>query len=200
MTKSRDGSKEVQVSTRDIDDTDRKIMNLLSERPEVSQAELSERLKISQPAVSLRMRKLREKGILTHLIGTDVKKAQLFLAKVDITTNNVPKVLGALESCPLYLNCFLTSGRHNMTCLFVGENIRSIMSCVDARLRQNLPVDNVEFDLIVTPTRPFVIPVKPTMERREITPCGADCSACTFYVSERCLGCPASIHYKGKLL
>jgi Lrp/AsnC family leucine-responsive transcriptional regulator len=200
MNISRDGSKKVQVSTRNIDDTDRKIMYLLSERPEVSQTELSERLKISQPAVSQRIRKLEENGILAHLIGTDVKKAQLFLAKVDITTNNVPKVLEAFQNCPLYLNCFLTSGRHNMTCLFVGENIRSIMSCVDARLRQNLPVENVEFDLIVTPTRPFIIPVKPTLEKREITPCGADCSACTFYQSERCLGCPASIHYKGKLL
>lgn len=176
------------------------MLYLLSEQPGVSQAELSERLKISQPAVSLRMRKLEERGILARLIGTDIKKAQLFLGKVDLTTNDVPKVLEVLEKCPLFLNCFLTSGRHNMTCLLVGENIRSIMSCVDSRLRKNLPVENLEFDLIVTPTRPLVVPVKPRMEKQETTPCGADCSACDFYTSERCLGCPASVHYKGKLL
>ena len=120
MSRRKDKSKDIQISGRMIDDVDRRIMFLLSERPEVSQAELSERLKISQPAVSLRMRKLQEKGILTHLIGIDIKKAPLFLAKVDIATNDVPRVLEALESCPLYLNCFLTSGRHNMTCLFMG--------------------------------------------------------------------------------
>lgn len=176
------------------------MLYLLSEQPGISQAELSERLKISQPAVSLRMRKLEERGILARLIGTDIKKAQLFLGKVDLTTNDVPKVLEVLEKCPLFLNCFLTSGRHNMTCLLVGENIRSIMSCVDSRLRKNLPVENLEFDLIVTPTRPLVVPVKPRMEKQETTPCGADCSVCDFYTSERCLGCPASVHYKGKLL
>jgi DNA-binding Lrp family transcriptional regulator len=200
MSRRKDKSKDVQPSTRTIDDTDRKMLYLLSEQPGISQAELSERLKISQPAVSLRMRKLEERGILARLIGTDIKKAQLFLGKVDLTTNDVPKVLEVLEKCPLFLNCFLTSGRHNMTCLLVGENIRSIMSCVDSRLRKNLPVENLEFDLIVTPTRPLVVPVKPMMEKQETTPCGADCSACDFYTSERCLGCPASVHYKGKLL
>lgn len=172
----------------------------MSEHPQISQAELSKRLKISQPAVSARIHKLEEKGILAHLIGIDVKKAQLFLAKVDLSTNNVEEVLKSLETCPLYLNCFLTSGRHNMSCLLIGENIRSIMSCVDSRLRQNLPVRNLEFDLIVTPTRPLIVPVKPQTERKKITPCGADCGVCTFYTSDRCLGCPASIHYKGKLL
>jgi hypothetical protein len=36
------------------------------------------------------------------------------------------------DKCPLYLNSFLTSGRCNMTVLLVGENIRSIMPCVDS--------------------------------------------------------------------
>jgi Lrp/AsnC family leucine-responsive transcriptional regulator len=186
--------------TREIDGIDKKIIGIMSEHPQISQAELSKRLKISQPAVSARIHKLEEKGILAHLIGIDVKKAQLFLAKVDLSTNNVEEVLKSLETCPLYLNCFLTSGRHNMSCLLIGENIRSIMSCVDSRLRQNLPVRNLEFDLIVTPTRPLIVPVRPQNERKRITPCGADCSVCTFYTSDRCLGCPASIHYKGKLL
>jgi len=189
--------KSMQLS---IDETDRRILSLLSENPNISQAELSDHLKISQPAVSLRMRKLEEKGVLTHVVGTDIKKAQLFLAKVDLSTNNVEGVLRALEACPMYLNCFLTSGRHNMTCLLMGENVRSIMSCVDSRLRQNLPVRNIEFDLIVTPTKPLVVPLKPRMEKSPLTPCGADCSTCSFYANERCLGCPASIHYKGRLL
>lgn len=200
MTPTKNKPNNTRKLTRTIDEIDREILSNLSEDPEISQTELSHRLKISQPAVSLRIRKLEEKGILARLIGTDIKKAQLFLAKVDLTANNVPKVLESLEKCPLYLNCFLTSGRHNMTCLLIGENMRSIMSCIDSRLRQNLPVENIEFDMIVTPTRPFIVPVKPKMEKKAVTPCGAECSTCTFYTSDRCLGCPASIHYKGSLL
>jgi Lrp/AsnC family leucine-responsive transcriptional regulator len=183
-----------------IDDTDKKIICLLSENPQLSQAELSERLKISQPAVSARIRKLEEKGALARLVGTDIKKAQLFLAKVDVSTDNVEQVLKFLDTCPLYLNSFLTSGRHNMIIFLIGENIRSVMSCVDSRLRQNLPVRNMEFDLIVTPIRPLIVPIKPNMEKKRTTPCSADCSICTFYLNDRCLGCPASIHYKGNLL
>jgi hypothetical protein len=134
------------------------------------------------------------------LVGTDVKKAQLFLAKVDVSTDNVEQVLKFLDTCPLYLNSFLTSGRHNMIIFLIGENIRSVMSCVDSRLRQNLPVKNMEFDLIVTPIRPMIVQIKPNMEKKRTTPCGADCSICTFYLNDRCLGCPASIHYKGNLL
>jgi DNA-binding Lrp family transcriptional regulator len=183
-----------------IDETDKRIICLLSDKPQLSQAELSEQLKISQPAVSARIRKLEERGTLARLVGTDIKKAQLFLAKVDVSTDNVEQVLKALEKCPLYLNSFLTSGRHNMIIFLVGENIRSMMSCVDSRLRQNLPVKNLEFDLIVTPIRPLVVQIKPYMEKKRITPCGADCSVCTFYLNDRCLGCPASVNYKGALL
>ncbi len=183
-----------------IDEVDRRIISMLTENPKLSQSDLSEELKISQPAISARVRKLEEKGILSHLVGTDIKKAQLFMAKIEFTTNSVESVLKSLERCPLFMNCFLTSGRNNMTCFLVGENVRTIMSCVESRLRQNLPVRNIVFDLIVTPTRPWIVPVKPHMQKKKITPCGADCSACGFYASERCLGCPASVDYKGSLL
>ncbi len=173
---------------------------MLSEDPQLSQAEISERLKISQPAVSARIRKLEDKGVLTRLVGTDVKKAQLFLAKVDITTNHVERFLKSVEGCPLYMNCFLTSGSHNMTCFLMGEDMKSLMSCVDSRFRQNPSIKSMECDLVMNPTRSLVVPVKPHMEKNKVNPCGKDCSTCTFYTSDRCLGCPASIHYKGKLL
>ena len=83
--------------TKEIDDVDKKILSMLSENPQISQAEISERLKISQPAVSARVHKLEDKGFLSHIIGTDVKKAQLFLAKVDITTNQVENFLKSVE-------------------------------------------------------------------------------------------------------
>ena len=134
------------------------------------------------------------------MIGTDIKKAQLFLAKVDLTANNVPKVLESLEKCPLYLNCFLTSGRHNMTCLLIGENMRSIMSCVDSHIRPDPLIKEMEFNLVVTPIRDFIVPLNPVLEKKESTPCKTDCSDCTLFANNRCLGCPASIDYKGSLL
>jgi len=183
-----------------LDDVDRKIMSLLSQNPEVSQVELAKQLKISQPAVSFRIRRLEEKGALAHMVGTDVKKTQLFLANLDVATNNVEEFLETIERCPICINSFLTSGKNNLTVMLVGENIRSIMSCVDSHLRQNPLVKDTELDLIVTPVRPFVIPIGPGISKQMTTPCGADCGSCTLYTSDRCLGCPSTVHYKGDLL
>jgi len=185
---------------KDIDEADKKIVYLLSENPELSQVELSDRLKISQPAVSARLHKLREMGVLTYSIGTDIKKTQLFLAKIDLVSTSTEQVIGLFEKCPLYLNSFLTSGKYNLMVLLIGENIRSIMSCVDSHLRTNPLIKDMEFNLIMTPVKDFVVPMKPILDKRKTTPCQTDCGSCTLYLNDRCLGCPASIHYKGNLL
>lgn len=186
--------------TREIDDVDKNILHLLYQNPEISQIELSKHLKISQPAVSARINKLKEKGALTYLIGTNVKKARLFLAKVDVATNDVQHVLDSLDMCPLYFNAFLSSGKYNLTILMIAENIRSLMSCVDSHVRTNQLIKDMEFSLIVTPVKDFIVPIKPNLDKKKITPCGKECDNCTFYLNDRCLGCPASIHYKGTLL
>jgi DNA-binding Lrp family transcriptional regulator len=183
-----------------IDDVDRKILHLLSEKPELSQVDLAEQLKISQPGISARIHKLKKTGVLAHLIGMDVKKAQLFLAKLDMVTTDTEGVLDFLEKCPLYLNSFLTSGRYNLTVLMMGENMRSIVSCVDSYLRPNPIIKEMEFSLVVTPIRDFIVPLKPSLNKKKITPCEKDCSNCTLYTNNRCLGCPASTNYRGILL
>ena len=190
----------MKTLANEIDDVDKKILHLLSQNPEIPQVDIAEHLKISQPAVSARIHKLKEAGVLAHLTGIEVKKAQLFLAKIDIVTNNTEHVLSFLEKCPLYINGFLTSGRYNLTVLLMGENMRSIVSCVDSHLRPNPIIKEMGFDLVVTPVRDFIVPVRPILEKKKITPCEKDCSGCAFYKDNRCLGCPISVHYKGHLL
>ena len=183
-----------------IDDADKKILKMLSQDPEISQIDLAERLGISQPAVSSRIDKLKKAGMLTHFIGMDVKKAQLFLAKIDMVTIDVEDLLSSLDRCPFYLNGFLTSGRHNLTILLIGENMGSIISCVDSHIRSNPLVKDMEFNIVLTPIRNFVVPINFHQEKKEITPCGKNCANCNLYLDNRCLGCPASVHYKGTLL
>jgi len=186
-----------------IDELDRKILRLLSQNPEISQSEISESLRISQPAVNMRIHKLQEKGVLARLVGVNVKKAELFLAKIDVSTNNTEPLLNFVNNCPLYFNSFLTSGRYNLMIFLIGENVRSLMSCVDTHLRQNALIKDyitdMEFSIIVTPVQDFVVPIKPVLDKKKTAPCGTDCSSCSLH-GDRCLGCPATIHYKGALL
>jgi Lrp/AsnC family leucine-responsive transcriptional regulator len=184
----------------ELDEVDRKILGTISENPEISQIELSELLKISQPAVSARIHKLRQSGVLTHLIGTNIRKSQLFFAKVDVITTEPDKLIAVFDKCPLYVNSFLTSGRYNLTVLLVAEDMRSIMSCVDSHLRTHSSIRDMEFNLIITSARDFIVPVKPIVDKSRLTPCGTQCESCSLYANNRCLGCPGSVDYKGNIL
>lgn len=185
--------------TKKIDEVDRNILLLLSENPESSQVELAKKLRITQPAVSARIQKLKEAGMLVHAIGIDAKKGQLFLGKIDILTNNAEKIINFFEKCPLFINGFITSGKHNLMILLVGENMRSIVACIDAHIRPNPDIKDMQFDLIVTPIRDFLVRLKPILDKEVNNPCQEECSSCTFYKGTRCLGCPASINYRGTL-
>ena len=65
----------------DLDKRDREILSLLEKNPEMSQSDIAEKLKISQPSVSARMHKLKQKGALAHVVGMNLKKVDLYMAR-----------------------------------------------------------------------------------------------------------------------
>lgn len=183
-----------------LDSTNRKIISLLSENPEMSQIELSHHLGLSQPAVSARIRELRKNGVIEPILGMNIKKAGLHLAKIDLASSNTEKILGFFDICPLYLTGLVTSGRHNLCLFLVGENISSIEAFVDRNLRTKPYVTDMEFNVVITPTKDFILPVKVNTEKKEKAPCGEICKDCSHYKSGRCLGCPSTIYYRGTIL
>ena len=48
----------------DLDKRDREILSLLEQYPEMSQSDMAEKLKISQPSISARIYKLKKKGLV----------------------------------------------------------------------------------------------------------------------------------------
>jgi Mn-dependent DtxR family transcriptional regulator len=53
---------------------------------------IAEKLKISQPSVSARMHKLKQKGALAHVVGMNLTKVDLYMAKVDVTGSYNEKI------------------------------------------------------------------------------------------------------------
>jgi len=166
----------------------------------MSQSEISELLKISQPAVGARIRKLKDGGIITHFVGVNLKKSGLFLSKLDIETRETQKVLDFFKECPLYANGLATSGKRNLCIFLLGENMRSIVACVDRHFRGNPHIIDIELNFVTELAKDLVMPVTIEEERKQITPCGAKCHECSYYMYDRCLGCPRTVAYKGTLL
>jgi len=183
-----------------IDEVDRKIVSLFMNNPEVSQSEIAGFLDISQPAVGARIKKLKDEGIITHFVGVNLKKSGLFLSKVDIETRETQKVLDFFNECPLYANGLATSGKRNLSIFLLGENMRSIVACVDKHVRGNPNIIDIEFNFVTELAKDLVLRVTMEKEKKDITSCGAKCGECTYYVLDRCLGCPKTVAYRGTLL
>jgi DNA-binding Lrp family transcriptional regulator len=182
-----------------MDETDKKIVSLLAENPELSQSEIGQLLEISQPAVGARTHKLKKQGVIAHQIGVNLKKANLGIAKIDLSTKSSAKILEIFEKCPLFLNGFVTSGKHNLCLFLVVEDLASLDACMDCHIRGNPLVSDVELSVVVATAKDVISPLKLTRNRTEVSSCGEQCDKCYYYKSERCFGCPNTKHYRGAL-
>ena len=75
-----------------LDEKDRKIITLLHDNQEISQEEIASKIRLSQPSVAIRIRKLRERGIIEQIIGVNLNKVGVYVAMVSVRTTNTTKV------------------------------------------------------------------------------------------------------------
>ncbi len=185
----------------DFDKRDREILSLLEKSPEMSQNEIAEKLKISQPSVSARIHKLKQKGALAHVVGMNLKKVSLYMAKVDVMASNTSSVLDIFKDCPYFLNGLIVSGNHNLCLFFIGEDIATLEAIVDGHLRSSPLVKSAEVSIVITPVKDLVMPLRMNFDFSDVPPCGngCNCKECVHHTSNRCLGCPVTNSYNGKI-
>lgn len=185
----------------DLDKRDREILSLLEKHPEMSQSEIAEKLKISQPSISARIYKLKQKGALSHVVGMNLKTVNLYMAKVDVIANNTSSVLDIFKDCPYFLNGLIVSGKHNLCLFFVGEDIATLEAIVDGHLRSNPLVRGAEVSIVITTMKDLIMPVKMNFDFSDTPPCGNGCNCrdCPHHISNRCLGCPVTNSYSGNI-
>lgn len=180
-----------------LDQKDRKIISLLYDNQDMSQDEIAKIINLSQPSVAIRIRKLREKGIIEQIIGINLNKVGLYVALVSIRTTNTTKVLNLFRDCPFFLNGFITSGEKNLLLLFAGEDLASLESMIDTRIRPDPDVQSADFNIMISSIKDFVMPIKLIERPLKNPPCGVDYKECQAYKENRCFGCPSTSKYKG---
>ena len=185
----------------DLDKRDREILSLLERNPEMSQNDMADKLKISQPSVSARVHKLKQKGALSHVVGMNLKKVNLYMAKVDVMAKNTSSVLDIFKDCPYFLNGLIVSGEHNLCLFFVGEDIATLEAIVDGHLRNNPVVSSAKVSIVITPMKDLILPIRMNFDSSDTPPCGngCNCKECTHHISNRCLGCPVTNSYNGNI-
>lgn len=186
-------------SSIELDIKDRIILHLTYGNQEISQEEIAEKLHISQPSVAARIKKLKERGLIEQIIGVNLNKVGLKVAMVRLATTNTEKILNMFRDCPFFLNGFIISGEENLVLFLVGDDMASLESIIDSHIRPDKDVQSVDFDVIITSIKNFVIPINMPTEPLHNSPCGLDhkCEECYAFKTNRCFGCPATGKYKG---
>jgi len=181
----------------ELDEKDRKIITLLHDNQNISQEEIAKKVKLSQPSVAIRIKKLKEKGIIEQIIGVNLNKIGIYVATAMVRTTDTTKILNMFRNCPFFLNGFVISGEKNLMLLFAGEDLASLESIIDERLRPDKDVQGADFNIIISSIKDFIMPIKMIERPLNKSPCGVDYKECPAYHENRCFGCPATNRYKG---
>ncbi len=181
-----------------LDLLDMRIISLLHETPDITQSKLAEELGISQPWVATRIRHLRQRGILNVSVGIDIQRLNLVSGVVGLTSKNPHRVLRKYRSCPSFLMGLVFAGERNVSLTFCSEDIASLEGLVDHCIRNDPDVSNVAFSLISYSVGVTSVCPRLVFDRKKETPCGTSCGDCDQYEGANCLGCPATIYYRGK--
>ncbi len=163
----------------EIDEIDKKILSILQSNPEASQKEIASKINLSQPSVSARIKKLKENGLLAHIVGIDIKKAGLHVGKIELQSidekfKSCPRILSIIETNDGYI-VFVVSEDYPSMEYFVRKNFGGKIKIV--------------LDAIPN----FVMPLR--LENG----CHQNCLKCSYYENGQCSGCPFSQYYKGNL-
>jgi len=164
--------------------------------PNITQAALAEKLGLTQPSVSARIKHLKDAGILVSRVGVDIKKLGLVVGAVSLSTSVPYYFLSKFKGCPCFIEGSVIGGEQNLFLMFAGEDYRSLQSIVDRRLRSDRRVRDADLHVVSGLESAALCPVL-FVEKGTKSPCGAICSQCAPYKEGACLGCPATWDYRG---
>ncbi|MBD3164632.1 winged helix-turn-helix transcriptional regulator [Candidatus Woesearchaeota archaeon] len=176
-TKIKDFKKKIQINEKlGLDDRDNTILSLLQKNPHVPQEEIAKKVKLSQPSVGARIRKLHEKGVLYSVNGVNFRTVNLSLAKVDVNATNTTAIIKEFKDCPFFINALITSGKYNLCLFFTATDLKRLEGIVNCHLRGNPKVKEIELNIVITSAKDLVLPMNIDYENKNQVNCPQNCS------------------------
>lgn len=191
-----------------LDAIDRKIMSIIYKNPEITQMRLAEKVGLTQAAVSTRLSRLREMGIIGKgCMFVNPFNLGLDLMSIDVYTENTDTVIEKFKHCPCVINMFCFAderGRVGMT--MVGES-KQLEYCITKHIKRDASIISTVARRITNLQKSIGIvsyETRTDKSRKDTQynlPCNdAPCSRCEYYIDNggACYGCPFTAFYKGR--
>lgn len=189
--------------SKQLDEADRRIINLLGKDARISLTEIGRELGLSHVAIRNRLITLFENTIIKTSVLVNILKLNIEVVHLLIQTEGAESTRELMErfkACPRIIQMSTVLGQFDLIVTVFAEDKRQLetilRTCIfrTAHGIRNNSVLSVG-QLVIPPF--FPINFKKTCE--EETPCGLNCIDCEEYKLENCLGCPATSTYKGVL-
>ena len=189
-----------------MDDIDRKIISQLQLDGRATLKKLAEQVGFTSMGVKKRLQKLTSRSAIQVSASLNPFFFKLFPAVVLLEMENaeaMQKLLERFKDCPRVVYIFKTIGGYNLIALVVAEDPDTLesISIEKCSLRSSTGVRRSEFYSIGEIHFSPFLPVREHLTHKEMetAPCNVDCRPCARYINGKCVGCPATIHYKGNL-
>jgi len=189
-----------------LDDTKKKILQVLSENGRKTLTEIAAKLNITHVAVKKQLMKLVESGAIKiqPLINPSALNLLLVVTLIEAEDfEALQRLKEKFSSCPRMILLASLVGGYNMLALLVAEDMNVVESINNVcSIRTSKGIRRSEVFVVSELIVPKYINLRliPSNERKsEITPCGLNCCICPRFNEYRCLGCPATKCYRGPL-
>ena len=180
VKKLDDFKKNIQFNEKlGLDDRDNTILSLLQKDPDMSQDEIAKKIRLSQPSVGARIRKLQQKGILHNINGVNFRVVDLFLAKIDISATDTTAIIKEFRDCPFFVNALILSGRHNLCLFFTSTDLKRLEGIINHHLRGNKMVKDIEMNIVISTSKDFVLPLNVDYDNTNQLNCEQHCKDCS---------------------
>jgi DNA-binding Lrp family transcriptional regulator len=197
-----------------LDDIDKKMISILQGDGRKSLSDIGKELKMSHVAVSKRLDKLVKKEKLLKIsagvnsdslagVNSDSLDMKVFFMALETESMDVAeRIQEEYKSCPRLVMFAPVTGRYNIFAIMVAEDTWSLESVIGTcSMRTEPGVRRSESWFGNAPTYPKYLELNlaPENTGTATATCGRNCGTCKRYISEKCLGCPSTSLYKGKL-
>ena len=159
-----------------IDESDKKIIEMIEKDPDITHSAIATEIEKSQPAVGARIIKLERKHLITKQVGFNVKRVDIKVAIVYISTKDVETVVQKIENCPFINHAFKISGEFNLLCFIAASDLQTIEKLIDLCFRRDENVINVKTNILIESIHDFVVPIDFQIENFDGRYCGPGCN------------------------
>jgi DNA-binding Lrp family transcriptional regulator len=185
-----------------LDDTNKQIITELQRNGRIELMKLAERINLSHPAASNRLKKLVKEGFVKVTAELNIRKLNMHLAILGIELDSLDtatKFVQKFRGCPRAVLITPTTGHYNLIMILTGEDFGSLQGIIERTIRPSHGVKHMSISFTSAPFEPEYLSVPIPAKKSDVTPCGKRCGKCQSYIDGVCVGCPAFVGYRGRL-